>query len=86
MTREQVIAIFGTALVVELDKENCDFTGRLQTDGDTSVEFSANLRGTAADDGEERTLTAYYYQDKKAIAYVDDLDQLDWNIEGYEVG
>jgi len=85
VTREQAIAVFGEELVNRLDSENCDFTNRVQTDGDTTIEFSATLRGLAADDGQERTLTAYYYQDADMVREAEDLGSLDWVIDGYEI-
>jgi len=60
LTREQAIGIMGKDLVDRLDRENCVPTGRLQTDGDDSTEYVAYLRGIALDDGQERTLQAYY--------------------------
>ena len=70
--------------VPRMDHENCDFSGRVQTDGDQSVEFTASLHYTDAE-GERRTLIAYYYQMQSDLDNVGELDQLDWEIEGYEV-
>ena len=84
LTREQAILEAGKEVVEKLDHENCDFSGRVQTDGDQSVEFTASLHYTDAE-GERRTLIAYYYQMQDALDKVDELDQLDWEIEGYEV-
>ena len=83
MTREQAIREAGLLAVETLETENCDFSGRVQTDGDLSVEFTASVSYTDAD-GERRTLIAYYYQMQDALDQVEDLDQLDWDIEGYE--
>ena len=84
LTREQAIKIAGQEVVEQLDHENCDFTGRLQTDGDESVEFAASVEYFNSDN-ERCTLIAYYYQMPEDLVGKEDLDQLDWEIEGYEI-
>jgi hypothetical protein len=84
LTREQVIKIVGKKLVEELEKENCDFTNRLQTDGDESVEFSASIK-FIDNEGSPRWLTVYYYQNPEDLEECDDLGCLNWEIEGYEI-
>lgn len=84
LTREQAIAAAGQSVVDALDAENCDFTGRLQTDGDTAVEFAASLQYTDSE-GIRCHLIAYYYQDAEDLEGVEDLGSLDWEIEGYEI-
>lgn len=84
LTREQAIAAVGLAKVEELEALECDFTNRLQTDGDTAVEFAASLK-FVDDEGITRTLTAYYYQEQEDLDAVEDLGMLDWEIEGYEI-
>lgn len=84
MTREQAIAACGSEVVKKLDSENCDYTGRLQTDGDTSVEFSASVK--LPNEHEYSYLVAYYYQSKEALESMEDLSSLDWTIAGYELG
>lgn len=84
LSREQVIDMVGEAAVKAVEKENCDFTGRLQCDGDTRVEFAASVSATN-NDGDEVTLIAYYYQEQESIDAVEALDQLDWEIEGFDV-
>ena len=85
LTREQAIGIAGIDAVEALDRENCDYTNRVQTDGDTSVEFSASVdyHDRAYDCG--AVLTAYYYQEQEDLDGVEDLSLLNWIIEGYEV-
>lgn len=84
LTREQAVAIVGEAAVAKVDAENCDFTSRAQCDGDTRAEFSASV--TCKDKGgEDCTLTAYYYQEQSDVDAAEGLDQLDWQVEGYEV-
>lgn len=83
LTREQAIEIVGVDAVNAVDAKNCDYTNRVQTDGDSDIEFSAGVAATSVDC--DVTLLAYYYQDQSALDAVDELDQLDWEIEGYEV-
>jgi hypothetical protein len=84
MTRDQAIEAAGIETVNKLDYENCDFTNRVQTDGDTSVEFSASVKFVDSD-GLDRALVAYYYQEPESLDGVEDLGSLDWAIEGYEI-
>lgn len=86
MTREQAIEAVGLQLVERLDSEDCDFTGRLQTDGDDSIEFSASI--ALPEDREDfyTHLFAFYYQSPEAIeAAGEDLSNCDWKISGYEI-
>jgi hypothetical protein len=62
---------------------NCDFSNRVQTDGDTAVEFEACVYFTD-NEGNKRSLTAYYYQEQEDLDEFEELDALDWEIEGYE--
>ena len=84
LSREQAIEMAGLELVKKVESTNCDFTNRIQTDGDTAVEFSASIN-FIDQDGCHRTLTAYYYQDPADLDAVDDLGSLDWEINGYEI-
>jgi hypothetical protein len=83
LTRDEVISRVGLATVSALDAENCDFTNRVQTDGDTRVEFSASV--DAVSDDEDVKLVAYYYQEQADVDACQELDQLDWAIQGYEI-
>jgi len=84
LTREEAIRVAGSDVVSRLDSENCDFSNRVQTDGDTAVEFSASVE-FVDEDGTECCLIAYYYQEQDDLDGVEDLSLLDWDIEGYEV-
>lgn len=84
MTREQAIQAVGVELVDKLDAANCDFTGRVQTDGDDSVEFAASVE-TCDEEYGRMTLTAYYYQSPQALEGVEDLSSLNWTVAGYEL-
>lgn len=55
LTRKEAIEIVGIEAVMALDNENCEQTGRLQTDGDADIEWSADI------DTNEGRLIAYYY-------------------------
>ena len=83
MGRDEAIKEVGRKIVDRLDSENCDFTNRLQTDGDDAVEFAASLPAVDRD-GNDCTLIAYYYQNPEDID-CEDLGSLDWEIEGYEI-
>lgn len=83
-TREQAIAMVGIKLVEKLESLDCDFTNRVMGDPDESVEFSASVRFVDSE-GIGRTLTAYYYQFQEDLDGVEDLSNLDWEIEGYEI-
>lgn len=84
LTREQAVEMVGEANVDRVERENCDFTNRVQTDGDSSVEFSASVRCMDSE-GENVTLIAYYYQDDTDVAAAESLDQLSWEIAGFEI-
>lgn len=84
LNREQVVALVGESSVAKLERENCDFTGRLQIDGDDAVEFSSSIR-CEDKNGEEVVVVAYYYQDPEDLDGVEDLGNLDWEINGFEI-
>lgn len=84
LTREQAIQAVGAALVDKLDAASCDYTGRVQTDGDDSVEFSASV-STGDEEHGRMTLTAYYYQSPSDLEGVQDLSDLKWTVSGYEL-
>jgi len=84
MTREQAVAMVGEVAVDKVERENCDFTNRVQCDGDTRVEFAASVRCDDTE-GNAVTLRAYYYQEQADVNAVDSLDELEWEIEGYDV-
>ena len=82
LNRNEAIEIVGECAVGQVESENCDFTNRLMDNG--LVEFSASVEAIDKD-GLECILTAYYYQTKEDVDAAEELDQLDWEIEGYEV-
>jgi len=84
MTREEAVVAVGEVAVAKVDAANCDFTNRVQCDGDSRVEFSASVKCEDAC-GEEVTLTAYYYVDQDVLDTVETLDQIDWVIDGYSI-
>jgi len=85
LTREQAVSLVGEDAVDEVEREDCDFTNRVQCDGDTRVEFSASV-SCQDTDGNDVTLTAYYYIDQEDLdANGDSLDGFDWEIEGYDI-
>jgi len=81
LTREQAIKIAGIKAVEEVEKRNCDFTNRVQCDGDNSVEFASIVKFS-----DKRNLTAYYYQSQEELdACKGDLSRLNWEIHGFEI-
>jgi hypothetical protein len=84
LTREQAITKVGLAAVEMVEGKNCDFTGRIQCDGDNSIEFAASVN-TTSNDG-DCVLTVYYYQSKESLDLSGgDLGNCEWSIYGYEV-
>ena len=77
MTREQAVARVGEQAVARVERENCEYTDRIMDNG--LAEFAAHV--PVGDD----ILIAYYYQTQEAIDAAGDLDQLGWDVEGYEV-
>ena len=84
MNREQAVAMVGEVAVDKVERENCDFTNRVQCDGDTRTEFAASVRCEDRE-GNYVTLVAYYYQEQADVYAVENLDELNWEISGYEV-
>lgn len=82
LTREQVIDRLGRAAVEAVERENCEPTSRIQTDGDTDVEFSAGIH--TEEDGLPVILSVYYYLTPEEAQYEDGAD-VDWQIHGYEI-
>lgn len=85
LTRDQAIALVGEKAVLGAESKNCEPTGRLQTDGDDSVEFSASVACNDAE-GSAVVVTAYYYPTQEQLDNAgDDLSNVEWVIAGYEV-
>lgn len=78
LDREGAVTAVGEAAVAQVERENCDFTNRVMDNG--LVEFSANVAV-----GDDTTLVAYYYQTQDAIDAAESLDELNWEIAGYEI-
>lgn len=85
LTREQAIEIVGEKAVDKVERQNCDFTGRLMDDCDDRVEFAASISAKNTD-GDDVTLVAYYYPTQSELdAAGDDLGDVDWVVEGFEI-
>jgi flagellar hook protein FlgE len=84
LTREQAIEAAGLEAVEKVESMNCDFSNRVQTDGDTAVEFESCVY-FIDNEGNKRSLTAYYYQEQEDLDEVEDMGSLDWEINGYEL-
>lgn len=89
LSRDEAIAKAGIAAIEKLDNENCEATNRLMGDNSDLVEYAASVRVDINDeqgDTYEWTLTAYYYPTKDELeAAGDDLGNVDWSIEGYQL-
>lgn len=85
LTREEAIQQAGIAAVAAVEALDCDYTNRVQTDGDDAVEFAASVPFGETKEAYPHTLIAYYYQDPADLEDCDDLSSLDWTIAGYGV-
>lgn len=83
LTRAEVIAIVGEAAVTRLERAGCEATNRVQCDGDDFVEFAAEISSEDAN-GDAVKVVAFYYQ-PASVTECEDLESLEWQIEGYEV-
>lgn len=84
MNRNEAIELVGLALVEAVEKENCQMTGRL-TD-DSTIEFIASVLLPGDREDLATRLNVYYYQEHNAeFKACDDLSNLNWHIERYEV-
>lgn len=82
ITRAQAIEIVGESAIDAAANVNCEQTGRITNDG--TVEFASRLE-TKDKDGDAVTLIAYFYQAADDIDRVEDLSDLDWSIDSYEI-
>ena len=76
LTRNQAIAQCGIDAVNRVDSESPDFSHRELED---IIEFTASV--PCGND----TLIAYYYQDRRDVDAVENLDELRWEIAHYAV-
>ena len=85
LTREQAVELVGENAVAAADNDNCDFTNRCMDDCDSVIEFSGSSEAVDKD-GYECSVIAYYYPSAKEVEDAgDDLGNVNWVIEGYEV-
>jgi hypothetical protein len=85
MTRADVIRVLGQDALDCVEAAECEATSRVQTDGDTDVEYCAVVTVTHPDDGAPADLYAYYYQTEADLVAAGESDNLTWEIHGYEV-
>jgi hypothetical protein len=76
LTRDQAIAQCGLEAVNRVESANPDFSRR-EIDG--LIEFTASVPCC------DQTLTAYYYQTRRDVDAVENLDDLIWSIAHYSV-
>ena len=85
LSRSQAVAKAGLKNVEAVEAMNCEPTSRCMPFGYEDVlEFSASYVYNDIENG-RTVLTAYYYQDREDCDKVDDLSDLNWEIEGYEI-
>lgn len=82
ITREQAAEIVGESAIDAVANVCCEPTGRLTNDG--TVEFASRHK-TKDKDGDAVTLIAYFYQSVDDFDRVEDLSNLDWSIDSYEI-
>ena len=76
------MAIVGEVAVDKVERELRLY--QPQCDGDTAPNLGQ--RAPSEDrEGNEVTLTAYYYKEQADVDAVENLDELNWEIAGYEV-
>lgn len=84
-TYDQMIAIFDKSAVDKLNEENCEMTNSF-FDGDAEyMEFTADIKAVNFWNGEECRIRAIYHQLQSALDAVEDLDQLTWTVEYYDI-
>lgn len=88
LSTETLVSLLGQEVLDRLERENCDFTGRVSAELDCSnlIEFSASIKVNIDLSHLEflensMIVTAYYYQDKDLVKGVEDLGILNWKID-----
>lgn len=86
LTREQAIEIAGMDAVLCAEAGNCEMTGRLLADNDSAVEYRYSVSISGSSDHDYDHLVAYYYPTTQELDQAgDDLSNVDWTVEGYQV-
>jgi hypothetical protein len=80
ITREAAVAMAGEELVNNAEQTNCD-NACFVTDG---TEWAGYDAYTATADNDEYRVTVYFLQDAEETKNMP-LDEMTWDIEGYEV-
>lgn len=70
------------AMICRAESSNCEPTGRLQPDWDTTVEFKASAVNSRGDTGVD---VLYFPEASEIEAAGDDLGNVDWVIAEYRV-
>ena len=83
LTREQAITEVGQKFVAQVEAASCDFSNRVPNDG--TVEFIATIKAGKDEDGFNRTISAYYFQDAEIVDRCEDISDLNWKVEYYTV-
>jgi len=81
MRKKEAIEIVGEDLVNAVEDENCTCTNSV-TDG---TEWSGYTLFSATAENKCHRLTAYYAVDTDIVNEVENLDEINWKIDHYEV-
>ena len=82
LDRESLVELVGEDNVIQLERENCDFSSRVMDDDD--VEFTACI-DCVGTEGLKCRITAYYYQNAADVSGCEDLGTLDWEVSDYSL-
>ena len=77
LNADHILSQYGAARLNELCAMNCEPTNRVMDNGE--VEFSASVKH------DDDTITVYYYQDAADVQGCENLDELDWYVNGFAI-
>lgn len=88
LTRDEAIALLGTAAIGALERENCEPTSRLMPEPNTTQEWVSKIGIKLGD--YDISLLAYYYPENSDFfgddgELIEDLSNINWQIDHYEI-
>jgi len=83
LSRDEAVALAGESVVRLAESQDCEPTNRV-LENPFLVEFVSTVEYTCFN-GEPAELNIYYYQDKDDMKNIEELDELAWEIGGYEI-
>ena len=81
LTKIEAVKIAGTELVEAVEEVNCEHTNSV-TDG---TEYQGYTLFSADVENDTHRVTAYYVVDTDELNAVENLDEINWEIDHYEV-